>query len=285
MLGGLPVVIKALSQRDMLHDDTLTVTGKGIAENCKDATNWNEEVIRPFDNPLVEQGSIAVLRGNLAPGGAVLKPSAASPHLLRHRGPAVVFKTIEHYRERIADPNLQVEENSVLVLQNCGPKGYPGMAEVGNMGLPPKLLAKGITDMVRISDARMSGTAYGTVILHVCPEAATGGPLGLIEDGDKIELDVEARRLTVDFSDEELARRARVGSLCCRNSMADINRCMFSMYCRLLRERIWTFWLVAVEQRFRGNPTDERSHGCIQTGNRTESADTELPQSFIQMCW
>jgi dihydroxyacid dehydratase/phosphogluconate dehydratase len=206
--GGLPVVIKALSQRDMLHDDTLTVTGKGIAENCKDATNWNEEVIRPFDNPLVEQGGIAVLRGNLAPGGAVLKPSAASPHLLRHRGPAVVFKTIEHYRERIANPNLQVDENSVLVLQNCGPKGYPGMAEVGNMGLPPKLLAKGITDMVRISDARMSGTAYGTVILHVCPEAAAGGPLGLIEDGDMIELDVEARRLTVDLSDEELARRS-----------------------------------------------------------------------------
>ena len=205
--GGLPVVIKALSQRGMLHDDALTVTGKGIAENCKDAENWNEEVIRPFDNPLVEQGGIAVLRGNLAPGGAVLKPSAASPHLLRHRGPAVVFNTIEHYRERIADPNLQVDENSVLVLQNCGPKGYPGMAEVGNMGLPPKLLAKGITDMVRISDARMSGTAYGTVILHVCPEAAAGGPLGLIEDGDMIELDVEARSLSVELSDEELARR------------------------------------------------------------------------------
>jgi len=205
--GGLPVVIKALSQRNMLHDDALTVTGKGIAENCKDATNWNEEVIRPFDNPLVEQGGIAVLGGNLAPGGAVLKPSAASPHLLRHRGPAVVFKTIEHYRERITDPNLQVDENSVLVLQNCGPKGYPGMAEVGNMGLPPKLLAKGITDMVRISDARMSGTAYGTVILHVCPEAATGGPLGLVEDGDIIELDVVARSLSVELSDEELARR------------------------------------------------------------------------------
>jgi L-arabonate dehydrase len=205
--GGLPVIIKALSQRQMLHDDAVTVTGKGIAENCKDAQNWNEEVIRTFDNPLVKQGGIAVLRGNLAPDGAVLKPSAASPHLLRHRGPAVVFKTIEHYRERIADPNLQVDENSVLVLQNCGPKGYPGMAEVGNMGLPPKLFAKGITDMVRISDARMSGTAYGTVILHVCPEAAAGGPLGLIEDGDMIELDVEARKLSVDLSDEELARR------------------------------------------------------------------------------
>src|SRR5882757_1184457 len=206
--GGLPVVIKALSQRDMLHNDALTVTGKGIAENCKDAENWNEEVIRPFDNSLVEQGGIAVLRGNLAPDGAVLKPSAASPHLLRHRGPAVVFKTIEHYHERIADPDLQVEENSVLVLQNCGPKGYPGMAEVGNMALPPKLLARGVKDMVRVSDARMSGTAYGTVILHVCPEAAAGGPLGLIEDGDMIELDVDARRLTVDLSEEELARRS-----------------------------------------------------------------------------
>jgi L-arabonate dehydrase len=251
----------------MLHDDTLTVTGKGIAENCKDATNWNEEVIRPFDNPLVEQGGIAVLRGNLAPGGAVLKPSAASPHLLRHRGPAVVFKTIEHYRERIANPNLQVDENSVLVLQNCGPKGYPGMAEVGNMGLPPKLLAKGITDMVRISDARMSGTAYGTVILHVCPEAAAGGPLGLIEDGDMIELDVEARRLTVDLSDEELARR----SANWKPLLPKLNGGYQQMYVQHVLQASQgadlDFLVGAVEQRFRGNPTDERSHGCIQTGS------------------
>jgi dihydroxyacid dehydratase/phosphogluconate dehydratase len=164
-------------------------------------------VIRPLDNPLVEHGGVAVLRGNLAPDGAVLKPSAASPHLLRHRGPAVVFQTIEQYRERIMDPELDVDENSILVLQNCGPKGYPGMAEVGNMGLPPKLLARGITDMVRISDARMSGTAYGTVVLHVCPEAAAGGPLALVQDGDVIELDVEARRLHLEVSEEELARR------------------------------------------------------------------------------
>jgi dihydroxy-acid dehydratase len=205
--GGLPAVIRMLVDHDLLHADAITVTGKTIAKNCEDATNWNEEVIRPLENPLVEHGGMAVLRGNLAPDGAVLKPSAASPHLMRHRGRAVVFRTIEHYKERILDPALDVDENSVLVLQNCGPKGYPGMAEVGNMGLPPKLLARGITDMVRISDARMSGTAYGTVVLHICPEAAAGGPLALVQDGDVIELDVEARRLHLEVSDEELARR------------------------------------------------------------------------------
>jgi L-arabonate dehydrase len=205
--GGLPAVIRTLDEHKLLHSDALTVTGKTIAENCADAPNWNHEVIRHMDHPLVEHGGVAVLRGNLAPDGAVLKPSAASPHLMRHRGPAIVFHTIEHYRERILDPNLDVDENSVLVLQNCGPKGYPGMAEVGNMGLPPKLLERGIKDMVRVSDARMSGTAYGTVVLHVCPEAAAGGPLALVEDGDFIELDVEARRLHLDVSDEELARR------------------------------------------------------------------------------
>ena len=141
--GGLPAVVRALAEHGLLHADALTVTGKSIGENCKDAANWNAEVIRPLDNPLVEHGGVAVLRGNLAPDGAVLKPSAASPHLLRHRGPAVVFQTIEQYHERIMDPELEVDENSILVLQNCGPKGYPGMAEVGNMGLPPKLLARG----------------------------------------------------------------------------------------------------------------------------------------------
>jgi dihydroxy-acid dehydratase len=208
--GGLPAVIRALDSRKLLHSNALTVTGKSIGENCKDAPNWNEEVIRPFDNPLVEHGGVAVLRGNLAPDGAVLKPSAASPHLMRHRGRAVVFHTIEDYKQRILDPNLDVDEGSVLVLQNCGPKGYPGMAEVGNMGLPLKLLARGIKDIVRISDARMSGTAYGTVVLHVCPEAAAGGPLAFVQEGDNIELDVAARRLHLDVSDEELARR-RVG--------------------------------------------------------------------------
>lgn len=205
--GGLPAVIRSLNDHGLIHPDARTVTGRSISENCKDAPNWNEEVIRGFGNPLVEHGGVAVLRGNIAPDGAVLKPSAASPHLLRHRGPAVVFKTIEHYKSRIEDPDLEVDENSVLVLQNCGPKGYPGMAEVGNMGLPTKLLARGITDMVRISDARMSGTAYGTVVLHVSPEAAAGGTLALIEDGDMIEIDVDRRVLHLDVPDEELGRR------------------------------------------------------------------------------
>ena len=208
--GGLPVVLKVLAEKGLLHPDALTVTGKTVAENNSDAKNWNEQVIRPLQSPLVEHGGIAVLRGNLAPDGAVLKPSAASPSLLKHRGRAVVFQTIEHYRERIMDPDLDIDETCVMVLQNCGPKGYPGMAEVGNMGLPPKLLAKGITDMVRISDSRMSGTAYGTVVLHICPEAAAGGPLALVRDGDFIELDVEGRRLHLDVSDEELATRRAV---------------------------------------------------------------------------
>ena len=205
--GGLPAVIRQLASKDLLHSSALTVTGRSLGENCAEASNWNTEVIRPFDKPLVEHGGIAVLRGNLAPEGAVLKPSAASPQLMKHRGRAVVFHTIEDYLERIKDPALDIDEHSIMVLQNCGPKGYPGMAEVGNMGLPPKLLAKGITDMVRISDARMSGTAYGTVVLHVAPEAAAGGTLALVQTGDFIELDVEARRLHLDVSDEELARR------------------------------------------------------------------------------
>jgi L-arabonate dehydrase len=205
--GGLPAIIRALGENDLLHKDALTVNGKSIWENCKDAHTWNTEVIRSFANPLVESGGIAVLRGNLAPDGAVLKPSAASPHLLKHRGRAVVFENIEDYKARIADPTLDVDETCVLVLKNCGPKGYPGMAEVGNMGLPPKVLEKGVTDMVRISDARMSGTAYGTVVLHVCPEAAVGGPLALVKNGDIVEMDVEARTLKLDVSDEELAKR------------------------------------------------------------------------------
>jgi len=205
--GGLPAVIRILGENSLLHKDALTVNGRTIWENCYGAPNWNQDVIRPIDRPLVKSGGVAVLRGNLAPDGAVLKPSAASPHLLQHRGRAVVFEDIEHYNQRIADPDLAVDETCVLVLKNCGPKGYPGMPEVGNMGLPAKVLQKGITDMVRISDARMSGTAYGTVVLHVCPEAAVGGTLGLVRDGDMIELDVEKRRLHLDVSVEELARR------------------------------------------------------------------------------
>ncbi len=205
--GGLPAAIRTLGENGYIHCDAQTVNGKTLWENCKDAPNWNKEVIRTIDNPLVAHGGVAVLKGNLAPDGAVLKPSAASPHLMRHRGRAVVFESIEHYHERVDQPDLDIDENSIMVLKGCGPKGYPGMAEVGAMSLPAKLLVRGITDMVRISDARMSGTAFGTVVLHVSPEAAVGGPLALVQDGDFIELDVEARRLHLDVSDEELARR------------------------------------------------------------------------------
>jgi L-arabonate dehydrase len=205
--GGLPPVLRLLGEHGLLDKHALTVTGRSIWDNVKAATNWNTEVIRTFDNPHTEHGGIVVLRGNLAPDGAVLKPSAASPELMRHRGRAVVFETIEDYKAKIEDDSLEVDESCVLVLKNCGPKGYPGMAEVGNMGLPPKVLKKGVRDMVRISDARMSGTAYGTVVLHVCPEAAAGGPLALVDNGDMIELDVEAGRLHLDVADADLARR------------------------------------------------------------------------------
>jgi len=205
--GGLPTVMRALGEHDLLNRDVITVSGKTAWQNVADAPNYNTEVIRDFDNALADQGGIAVLRGNLAPLGAVLKPSAATPELMVHRGRAVVFETIEDYKRRIVDPDLEIDASSVMVLKNCGPKGYPGMAEVGNMGLPPKLLAQGVSDMVRISDARMSGTAYGTVVLHVAPEAAAGGPLALVEEGDMIELDVPNRRLHLEVNDAELERR------------------------------------------------------------------------------
>ena len=205
--GGLPAVLRTLGESGLLHRDVMTVNGKTMWENCADAPRWNPEVIRPVERALAASGVIAVLRGNLAPDGAVLKPSAASPHLMKHRGRAIVFDTIEQYKARINDPSLPADADSVLVLRNSGPVGYPGMAEVGNMGLPPAVLKQGVTDMVRISDARMSGTAYGTVVLHICPEAAVGGPLAFVREGDFIELDVEGRRLHLDVSDEELARR------------------------------------------------------------------------------
>jgi dihydroxy-acid dehydratase len=205
--GGLPVVLKRLGEAGLLHKDALTVAGETMWEQVKDVINHNEDVILPAGRPLTAHGGIAVLRGNLAPKGAVLKPSAASPHLMKHRGRAVVFEDIDDYKRKIADEALDIDETCVMVLKNCGPKGYPGMAEVGNMGLPAKVLKKGITDMVRISDARMSGTAYGTVVLHTAPEAAAGGPLAIVRDGDMIELDVEARRIHLDISDTELAAR------------------------------------------------------------------------------
>jgi len=183
------------------------VNGSTIWENNRDAPCWKREVVFPFSKPFKKHSGIAVLRGNLCPDGAIIKPSAATPKLMKHRGRAVVFESIEDFHKRIDDPKLDIDERCVMVLKNCGPKGYPGMAEVGNMPLPPKLLKKGITDMVRVSDARMSGTAYGTVVLHVAPEAAAGGPLALVENGDLIELDVAQRRLQLLVSDSELARR------------------------------------------------------------------------------
>ncbi len=205
--GGLPVVLKRLGEGGLLHKDALTVSGQGIWDEVKDVVNFNEDVILPTEKALTQSGGIVVVKGNLAPKGAVLKPSAATPALLQHRGRAVVFEDIDDYKAKIEDPDLDIDETCVMVLKNCGPKGYPGMAEVGNMGLPPKVLQKGITDMVRISDARMSGTAYGTVVLHTSPEAAAGGPLAVVQNGDMIELDVESRHLHLDISDEELATR------------------------------------------------------------------------------
>jgi len=205
--GGLPAVIREMGK--YLNKKALTVNGKTIWENNKDAPCYNRNVIFPLEKPFKKLGGIAVLKGNLCPNGAILKPSAASPHLMKHKGRAVVFENIEDYHDRIEDPKLDIDENCVMVLKNCGPKGYPGMAEVGNMGLPPKVLKKGITDMVRISDARMSGTAYGTVVLHMAPEAAVGGPLALIQNGDIIELDVKARKLHLHVSDAELEKRRK----------------------------------------------------------------------------
>jgi len=207
--GGLRAVMAAIAEAGMLHLEQMTVSGETIGEICKGAANYNAEVIRPLDNPLTPEGGIAILRGNLAPSGAVIKPSAATPALMQHKGRAVVFENIEHYHARIDDRALDIDETSVMVLKNCGPKGYPGMAEVGNMPLPAKVLKKGVTDMVRISDARMSGTAYGTVVLHTAPEAAVGGPLALVQDGDMIELDVAGRRLHLEVSESDLAERRR----------------------------------------------------------------------------
>ncbi|EMO2546088.1 IlvD/Edd family dehydratase [Acinetobacter baumannii] len=206
--GGLPAVIRRMGEANLLpHPQALTVNGQTIWENCQQSPIYNDEVIRKIDNPIRQDGGMCILRGNLAPKGAVLKPSAATPELMKHRGRAVVFENFDDYKSRINDPDLDVDETCILVMKNAGPKGYPGMAEVGNMGLPPKILAKGITDMVRISDARMSGTAYGTVVLHVAPEAMAGGPLAVVQNGDFIELDAYAGKLHLEVSDEEIKQR------------------------------------------------------------------------------
>lgn len=203
--GGIPAVLKQLLP--LLHGDALTVTGHTLAENVQEAEIYNSDVIRTLDNALKPEGGLAILRGNLAPDGAVIKHAAATPALLQHRGRALVFKNFEDVRARIDDPDLDVTPNDVLVLQNSGPIGGPGMPEIGIMPIPQKLLKQGVRDMVRISDARMSGTAYGTIVLHVAPESAIGGPLALVQDGDEIELDVANRRLHLHVSEAELARR------------------------------------------------------------------------------
>lgn len=203
--GGLPVVLKALEE--YLHNDCITVNGKTVAENYQERYCYNDEVISTFDKPFKETSGMIVLKGNLCENGAILKPSAASPELMQHSGKAVVFENIEDYKERIDDPELDIDETSVMILKNVGPKGYPGMPEVGNMGLPAKLLSKGITDMVRISDGRMSGTGFGTVILHASPEAAAGGNFAVVKTGDIIELDIPNRTLKLKVSDEELEAR------------------------------------------------------------------------------
>jgi dihydroxy-acid dehydratase len=203
--GALRVVLAEL--RDRLDPSALTVTGRPLVESLAGQRNGDPAVIRPATDPLLSSAGIAVLRGNLCPDGAIVKPAAASPDLLRHRGRAVVFESPEEVRHRLDDPALDIDETSVLVLRGCGPQGYPGMPEVANLPLPRRLLERGIRDMVRISDARMSGTAYGTVVLHVAPESAVGGPLALVRDGDPIELDVARRRLTLAVDDAELAQR------------------------------------------------------------------------------
>ena len=207
--GGLPVILDQL--KEQLRRNVITVTGKNHHENIKGNTNcYNKEVIAAYNEPFKEAAGIVVVKGNLATNGAVIKPSAASPSLMKHKGRAVVFESIEDYHARIDDPALDIDENSVMVLKYVGPVGYPGMPEVGNMALPKKILEKGIKDMVRISDGRMSGTAYGTAVLHVSPESAIGGTLALVQNGDMIELDVEKRLLHLHVSDEELAQRKSV---------------------------------------------------------------------------
>jgi L-arabonate dehydrase len=203
--GGLPVVMKGLLP--LLHRDALTVSGKSVAENVAAAECFNRDVIRSLQDPLQPEGGTVVLKGNLAPHGAVLKQTAASPHLLHHKGLAVVFESYKDLWARIDEPGLEVDESSVLVMKNSGPKGAPGMPEWGDMPLPKKLLEAGINDMVRLSDARMSGTAYGTVALHVSPESAVGGPLAIVQNGDLIELDVHGRRLELLVADAEIKRR------------------------------------------------------------------------------
>lgn len=210
--GGLPAILKELHQ--FLHNDCITVNGKTVQQNYEQAACYNPDVIGTVENPFNPVSGVVVLKGNLCENGAVIKPSAASPHLMQHTGKAIVFENIEHYKIKIDDPLLDIDKNSVLVLKNVGPKGYPGMPEVGNMALPKKLLDKGITDLVRISDGRMSGTGFGTVVLHVSPEAAIGGTLAVVQDGDTITLDVNTKTLHLNLSDDEInIRKAQLSAI------------------------------------------------------------------------
>jgi dihydroxy-acid dehydratase len=251
--GGLPAVIRQLES--VIDKTALTPTARPCGRTAR-TRRTGTEVIRSFDKPFKEAAGIAILKGNLAPDGAVIKPSAATPALLKHRGRAVVFENSDDLHKRIDDENLDVDETCVLVLKNCGPKGYPGMAEAGNMPLPPKVLRKGITDMVRVSDARMSGTAYGTVVLHVSPEAAAGGPLALVQNGDFIELDVEARKLHLDVSEEELARRrAQWKSPNCRRRCSAAGSSSTSTTCsRPTRAPTSISWSARADLRAQGQP-------------------------------
>jgi dihydroxy-acid dehydratase len=255
--GGLQPIIRQLGEAELIARDAITVNGKTLWENASSTEVYDADVIRTFKDAIAASGGIAVLKGNLAPHGAVIKPSAATPTLMKHTGRAVVFQNIEDYQARVDDPTLDIDETCVMVLKNCGPRGYPGMAEVGNMSLPRKILARGITDMVRISDARMSGTAYGTVVLHVAPEAAVGGPLALVCNGDAIALDVEARSIHLQVSEAELADRRANGSHLHRRRSRGIKPSTFNIRCRRTKGATWTFWWVRGRPAYLESPTEE----------------------------
>ena len=276
--GGLPTVLRALGEHGLLDKDALTVTGNRW-DNVKEAPNWNTEVIRTFDNPYTEHGGTVILR---QPCARRRGPQAVRgiQELMQHRGRAVVFETIEDYKAKINDDALDVDETCMLVLKNCGPKGYPGMAEVGNMGLPPKVLRKGVRDMVRISDARMSGTAYGTVVLHVCPEAAAGGPLALVENGDMIELDVEAGRLHLDVPEAELARAQGVRRPPAPAMTSGYQKCTSTTSCRPLRAPISISCAAAAAPRSRAKAIEQTAalvYGATASPRRQEVAASRLP--------
>ncbi len=254
--GGLPAVLREVA--DLLDPAAVTVTGKALVDYLPDAQIWDDDVIRRRDAPLQDNAGIAVLHGTLAPDGAVIKPAAASKELLVHRGRAVVFDSIEELHARLDDPDLDIDETCVLVLRGCGPKGYPGMPEAANTPLPPKLLARGVRDLIRISDARMSGTAYGTVVLHVAPESAAGGPLSLVRDGDMIVLDVPARRLDLDVPPEELAQRqpSEAAEAAYTSRCAGGSASTSTTSCRRTRVPTWTSWSAPAATRSPATPTD-----------------------------